>query len=464
MDQILHKLPLEDEPRLRPLVELVAICLQHDSFRGATAALLAEFATQLGCSSVSFGVREQHAFRVLATSHAAHFDSRLNLTALAEAAMQEAIEQDCVIALPASDRTTTCIDRAHKDYLQQAKAGSVCTLPVAYQGKLVAAFVLEHPDPAAFAEEALTRCESAAAMAGPILYAKLQEERTLRARAIDAMRAGLVSLIGPRHPALKCATGLFLVAALMLATVSGDYKVSADASLEGLLQRAVVAPIDGYILEARVRAGDRVQAGEVLARLDDRELQLERARWLSEREKIAKSYRSALTQQDRSEVVILKARLDQADAKLELAEEQLRRSNIAAPLAGVIVSGDLSQSLGAPVERGDVLFEVTPLEDYRVMLQVDERDIGALNVGQAGVLALNGFPSERFDFTVTRITPVSVAEDGNNFFLVEAELDNPSPLLRPGMQGVAKVGAGERRLGWILLHPLVDWLRLWWWS
>jgi hypothetical protein len=104
------------------------------------------------------------------------------------------------------------------------------------------------------------------------------------------------------------------------------------------------------------------------------------------------------------------------------------------------------------------------MADYRVMLKVDERSIGKVVEKQRGTLALNGFPSERFGFEVSRVTPVSLAEDGNNYFLVEASLDGANILLRPGMQGVAKIDAGKQRLGWILTHEIVDWVRLWVWA
>ena len=68
------------------------------------------------------------------------------------------------------------------------------------------------------------------------------------------------------------------------------------------------------------------------------------------------------------------------------------RTRLSAPLDGLVVSGDLSQSLGAPLERGDVLFEVGPLDGYRIMLEVDEREVAQVRPGQQGDLALSGLP------------------------------------------------------------------------
>ncbi|UCE87648.1 MAG: efflux RND transporter periplasmic adaptor subunit, partial [Deltaproteobacteria bacterium] len=216
--------------------------------------------------------------------------------------------------------------------------------------------------------------------------------------------------------------------------------------------------------EAPVRAGDVVREGDLLATLDDRELSLERVRWASQLEQLLKQYRQALAERDAAQVAILTAQVDQARAQLALVEDQLAKTRIEAPFDGVVVTGDLSQELGAPVQRGEVLFEVAPLDDYRVVLQVDERDIEELVTGQTGTLAFTAFPDESFPFSVEKITPVSAPGEGRNTFRVEAVLDETPPRLRPGMEGVGKVEVDRRRLLWIWTHEAVDWVRLKLWN
>ena len=129
-----------------------------------------------------------------------------------------------------------------------------------------------------------------------------------------------------------------------------------------------------------------------------------------------------------------------------------------------MVEGDLSQKLGAPVERGQVLFEVAPLESYRVVLQVDERDVADVAVGQRGTLLLSAFPSEPIPFAVEKITPVSSALEGRNYFRVEARPEGAGGRLRPGMEGVGKIEIGRRRVIWIWTRQAIDWFRLALWS
>ena len=75
-----------------------------------------------------------------------------------------------------------------------------------------------------------------------------------------------------------------------------------------------------------------------------------------------------------------------------------------------------------------------------------------------------------FPFTVRRITPVSTAEEGENYFRVEAVLmTNPDRVqqdmerLRPGMEGAGKIKIEQRKLIWIWTHDFIDRLRLWVW-
>jgi hypothetical protein len=112
-----------------------------------------------------------------------------------------------------------------------------------------------------------------------------------------------------------------------------------------------------------------------------------------------------------------------------------------------------------------VLFEIAPLANYRIALQVDERDIAYVLEGQRGELTVSSIPGDRHAFTVTRVTPVNSAKEGRNFFRVEAALDAPpASRLRPGMEGVGKIYVEERRLVWIWTHGFTDWVRLWVWS
>ena len=253
------------------------------------------------------------------------------------------------------------------------------------------------------------------------------------------------------------------LAILFFSLATGEYRLAADTTLEGSVRRAVVAPFDGYIDQAPARAGDLVTKDALLCTLDDRDLRLERLARFSQKSQLQRQHQSAVAKYDRAQAIIIEAQLDQASAELELIESRLQRTQLLAPFAGLLVSGDLSQRLGSAVTKGEVLFEVTPLDAYRVILEVDERRISDVRPGQQGNLVLASQPGKTYAFSITKITPITTAEEGRNFFRVEAQLATADESLRPGMEGVGKVYVDRRRLIAIWTRELIEWLDLWLW-
>ena len=248
--------------------------------------------------------------------------------------------------------------------------------------------------------------------------------------------------------------------AAYFALAQGEHRVTAKSVLEAELLRAAVAPFDGFIRSASVRAGDMVKAGDLLAALEDRDLVLGRLKWGAERDKLVQKRREALAKHDLSNLVVLDPQIRQVESQLALAEEKLTRASIVAPFDGIVVSGDLSQMIGSPVERGKTLFEVAPLDAYRLIIHVGERDVRYISVEQRGVMAFAGMPENPLPLVLTKITPVTVAEEGRNSFRVEARLTELGPHLRPGMEGVAKIETGQRSMIWIWTRAVVEWLQL----
>jgi multidrug resistance efflux pump len=201
----------------------------------------------------------------------------------------------------------------------------------------------------------------------------------------------------------------------------------------------------------------------VLAELAQQDLQIERSKWESELAQQVNAYGAALARADRSLLMVSHAKVAETQAQLELIEKQIERAQLRAPFDGVVLSGDLTQSLGAPVQRGTVLLVVAPLDRYRLIIEVDERDIADVRAGAAGRLALAALPGKTFPFRTERIAPLAATRDGRHFFEVEGKIES-TDILRPGMQGVVRIVADDRPLAVQAFQQLFGWLRLQLWS
>ena len=450
----------EERQRTAAAFDLLAAVLEQERFQDACNALVTELAMRLECDPVSVGFLRRGRTLVKAISHAADFGRRMNLIRDIGVAMDEAMDQKAVVLYPANEDWDYRVTRAHAELAATHKAGSILTIPLQAGGKVFGAITFERPAGAPFDEATVELCDAAASLVGPILYEKKRNDRLILTKVAESIRVQLKRLLGPHYFGRKLATVILVALVAFFSLASDDYRVTSPAVLEGSVQRTIVAPFDGYLASQHARAGETVAEGEVLATLDDRDLVLERLRWSTSRSQHLTEYDRAFAERNRAEANIHRAEIEQAEAQIALLDEQLARTRIKAPFHGIVVSGDLSQSVGATVHRGEELFKIAPLDSFRVILEVDETDVEEIGQGQTGTLRLSSLPDELLDFTVERITPIAEQAEGRNYFRVEAGLDEADHRLRPGMEGVAKTLVEERLLIRIWTDKLVDWLRL----
>ncbi len=450
--------------QLVQLVQLVAVGLEHRRFKDAANEVANELAGRLACRRVSLGFMRFNRIRVEALSHSARIDPQSGLVRTIEDAMAEALDQNAAVVYPQEASNPVQVTRFHGLLAKTRQGAAICTLPLVKNGKAVGALLLEREADKPFTAGTKAQCEQIALLIGPVLDTRRRDERPLAAKILESARDGFARLFGPGHLLLKAAVGLSVPVLLWLCLATGIFRVSCDAILEAGVSQVIAAPQEGFIAGADVRAGDLVHKGDRLATLDDRDLRLELRKWQSQLAQLQKEYRQAMARFDRAEIAILKAKREQADAQLHLVEQQLARTQLVAPFDGMVIRGDLSQSLGSPVTPGQVLYELAPAGQYRIVLKVDERDIGLIATGQQGRLRLSGIPDLTFSARIDRLTPVSAVQKGRNCFRAEAVMDRPSDLMRPGMEGIVKIDIGKRKLIWIWTRRWVDGMRLFLWK
>ena len=443
--------------------QIVSSVENQPSTLAACIEAVNKLAQTFACERVSIGLKDGMMIKLRAISHTPSFEHNSPLARHLEANLREACEQKRTLSYPnilGDDQQYT----THANLRKHHGSTALLTVPLMRADEVLGAICFEQQASAVFDATTARQCESIAQMIRPVLDHQIDQEQPLSTHLRSASKRWLSSIFGSH----KLKTRLTLAAACFFfaaaANIDVTHKISAPASIKGAVQQILVAPQAGYVKDSAVRAGDEVIEGQLMATLEDRTLQLERQKFEGQKSQITQKYHAALAQQDRIEIGKLNAELDQIDADIALTEQALSRTAIKAPFDGVVISGDLSQSLGTPIELGQELFEVAPLENYRVLLETPERDIGKIAEGQSGHLVISAFPNRTFDFEVSQIVPLATSNASGNYFQVEATLSEPSELLRPGMSGHGKIESGERSLLWIWTHRLTENIRILAWS
>ncbi len=442
--------------RAAALLVLQSRALAHADFATAAASAMADLAVLLACERVSLGLCLHQRLRVTTVSGVADLRGRQSAVLHLAQAMEEALDQRSVLVYPLPPGTAPSVSLAHAGLAQSNGRLSVCTLPIVGGGQAVGALLFERRD--AFDAAALQLAKDAALFIGPVLALQHRAGATLGARWQKVTAKGYSAW---RLSALAAALALGVLGAWPT-----TYRVVATARVEGAVQRVIAAPVDGFVRAVALRPGEAVHAGQVLLQLEDQDLALEREKWQSEIAQLDKQYREALSKDEAAAIVVAGSKLEQARTQLDLAQRQLERTQLKAPFDGVLISGDLSQSIGMPVKRGQELMTVATERAFRIVAEVDEQDIAALRVGQTAQVMFAAL-AQPVAFTVARIAPVASSAEGRNVFEVEgsgaASATTLDATLRPGLRGVAKIEIKPSHIGVVWWHRASLWLRSAFW-
>jgi membrane fusion protein, multidrug efflux system len=214
--------------------------------------------------------------------------------------------------------------------------------------------------------------------------------------------------------------------------------IEVHGNLDPVEQVDVVCEVSGTIVAINVQAGDPVDKGQLLAKIDDQEYQLN-LRQAETALSVARSdYNSTKVLFDqgmksKQEMEKIKRAYDDAQTNHALSRRRLDRCEIKSPLKGVVVArkAEVYHQAGAM----EVLFTIADLSSYIVKITVTEGEVAKLRVGQpvrVRVDALTAAPEEfPLAGTVKRIQPKVDPQTGT--VEVEVAIEGPGPGARVGM-------------------------------
>lgn len=256
----------------------------------------------------------------------------------------------------------------------------------------------------AFSADDLCWLDELLGVLGPVLAMRHRLEQPWYMRSWGKFARLAQRLNDPRERWLRGAVLACFGSAAFLFGWPLPYTVSAPARLEPHSQTALVAPMAAVVQQTQFRVGDVVRGGQALGRL----------------------------------LPLSGVSPDSPGGPSDIGAAAPQ--SVMAPFDGVILSRGAGNVVGQAVQPGDTLWVIAPGLDWRVILQIDERDIARVHAGQRAVLRLTGAPDRSLNLAVGKVVPVMVEGERHARYEVVAQVTGGTVAgLRPGQHGVAQI-------------------------
>ncbi len=268
-------------------------------------------------------------------------------------------------------------------------------------------------------------------------------------------------------------------------------KVTANGTLQPTRLVNIGSELSGTVLRVLVDVNDRVKKGQVLVELDTAKLtdQVGRSRAALAGAQAQLQQTSATVKETRANLARLeevarlsggkvpsateldaaragleravaaeasaRANVDSAKAGLATDETNLSKASIRSPIDGMILtrSVDPGNAVAASLQAVTLFTIAEDLGKLLLKVNVDEADVGRVQVGQKASFTVSAFATRRFPATITRVSYGSTITDNVVTYVTQMDVDNADLSLRPGMTATSTITAVERQN--VLLVPNV---------
>ncbi|MDH3816204.1 MAG: efflux RND transporter periplasmic adaptor subunit [Acidobacteriota bacterium] len=206
-----------------------------------------------------------------------------------------------------------------------------------------------------------------------------------------------------------------------------------NGTLEAENEVDIVARTSGPVTEINTEEGRFIRAGQLIARIDEREArnQVAISKVARDEAKLAfdrtkTSWDVGLVSQEAYDTAL--SNLSSAEAQLESAEIQFAYTEITAPFDALVVTRDIK--LAQYVTPGTTLFRISDFTPLLCRIEVPEKDFPRIRIGQPAHIRVEAYPGDSFSAEVARLRPTVDATTGT--FTVTLEVEGQGKL-RPGM-------------------------------
>lgn len=239
----------------------------------------------------------------------------------------------------------------------------------------------------------------------------------------------------------------------------GDLRVtiSATGSVEPVKTVEVKSKASGEIIELTAEAGDYVNKNDLLCRIDQETVKHDYDKAVADLAVAEASLKIQEKEYKRQQDLfkqglISESAMDQAELSLEQsrasvvraraarddAKEKLDDTIIRSPISGLILKcnveeGQIIASGVSNVSGGTALMQIAQTDSVYVVADIDETDIGTVEIGQKVSVEADAFPDLTFHGEVLKIAPTALVQQNVTVFEVTTKVDNSERKLKSGM-------------------------------
>jgi RND family efflux transporter MFP subunit len=255
------------------------------------------------------------------------------------------------------------------------------------------------------------------------------------------------------------------VVVLFLAVFPFPMRIDGTATVAPSRSQQVQPEIDGVVKKVFVHEGQYVQAGQVLADLQDWDYRGGFAEAQAKLQTATLEMNRALNANDDAQAGIQQVQVRYWASEVERAKQRLDATHLRALISGWVTTPHVEDFVGRRLAPGETFAEIIDNAEARVDLAIDASEISLLHMGAPAALKVESFPGQTFHGKVGLISPESQTQGEGRIFYARIEIPNLDGRLRTGMQGIGKLSVGWRPIGYVLFRGPFLWVysKLWSW-
>jgi putative peptide zinc metalloprotease protein len=277
---------------------------------------------------------------------------------------------------------------------------------------------------------------------------------------------------------------LFAVFAV-LCVLPWNLDINRSGAVELANPDQVRAEAAGFVAEVKVKEGEKVKAGQTVAILTSRELELQHEGNKGRYQMALQSMGRALGMDKPAEYEQYKSQAEEIKRKLDRSEHDLASLELKAHIDGTVLTKDIDRRLGHLLRVGDLFCEIGSLDPMQIKMALNEKQVRYVEKDQQVELKTDAYPDVTIRGKIAEVHPMIFSKDmpsalsatrsgdvpvgrdahGNEIplertFEARIDVENPNGLLRPGMTSHGSIHTGRRPFGKLVLQSLLDLISL----